>query len=92
MGLLCLVVPGIYLAVRYALFGFCMIGGETDLVRSFQQSAILSAGKQTYLLAIGVSFLVLNVLGAGFLGVGLFLTVPLSILTMLAVYRQLHAD
>ena len=27
IGLLLLVVPGVYLSVRYALFGFCMVAG-----------------------------------------------------------------
>jgi len=44
IGLLLLLVPGVYLAVRYALFAVCMAAGETNLMRSFQQSAILSTG------------------------------------------------
>jgi uncharacterized membrane protein len=89
IGLLLLVVPGIYLAVRYALFGFCLATGETNLMRSFQRSAILSTGSKTYLLWILVFFLVLNVLGASLLGIGLFITIPLSVLMMTTIYRQL---
>ena len=89
LGLLLLVIPGVFLGVRYALFGFCMAAGETNLVRSFQQSAILSMGAKTDLLWILVALLVLNVLGASLLGVGLFITVPLSVLMMTAVCRQL---
>jgi len=90
IGLLLLVVPGIYLGVRYALFGFCLATGETNLTRSFQHSAILSTGSKTYLLWILVFLLVLNVLGAGLLGIGLFITVPLSVLMMTTIYRQLN--
>lgn len=91
VGLALLVVPGIYLGVRYALFGFSMVTSEADLMHSFRQSAILSAGTKTYLLAILVSLLVLNVVGASLLGLGLFVTVPLSVLMMTAVYQQLSA-
>lgn len=91
VGLVLFVVPGLYLGVRYALFGFCMVTREADPIHSFPQSAILSAGTKTYLLAICVSLLVLNVLGASLLGLGLFVTVPLSVLMMTAVYRQLDA-
>ncbi len=90
LGLLLLVVPGVYLSVRYALFGFCMAAGKTDLMRSFQHSAILSTGSKTYLLWILVFLLVLNVLGASLLGIGLFITVPLSVLMMTTTYRQLN--
>jgi hypothetical protein len=88
VGLVLLVVPGVYLGVRYALFGFCMAAGETNPIRGFQQSAILSTGTETRLLAIFVALLVFNALGASLLGLGLFITVPLSVLTMTAVYRQ----
>lgn len=90
IGLLLLVVPGIYLGVRYALFGFCVATGETNLMRSFQRSAILSRGSKTDLLWVLVFLLVLNVLGASLLGIGLFITVPLSVLMMTTIYRQLN--
>ena len=89
LGLLLLVVPGVYLGVGYALFGFCMAAGETNLVRSFEQSAILSTGKQGYLLRVFFVLFVLNVVGASVLGLGLFITVPVSLLMMTAVYRKL---
>lgn len=89
VGLVLLIVPGLYLGVRYGLFGFCMVTGEADLLHSFQHSAILSAGTQASLLAILVSLLVLNGLGASLLGLGLFVTVPLSVLMMTAVFQQL---
>jgi hypothetical protein len=89
IGLLLLVVPGVYLGVRCALFGFCFAGGETNLLRCFQQSATLSKGATTGLLRILAVLLVLNLLGASLLALGLFITVPLSVLVMTDVYRQL---
>jgi hypothetical protein len=89
IGLLLLVVPGVYLGVRYALFGFCFASGETNLLRCFQQSAILSKGATTGLLWILAALFVLNLLGASLLALGLFITVPLSVLIMTDVYRQL---
>jgi hypothetical protein len=91
MGLLLLVAPGVYLGVRFAMFGFCMAASETNLARSFRQSAILSTGAKPYLLRVFVVLLVLNVLGASLFGLGLFITVPLSVLMMTAVYRQLSS-
>jgi hypothetical protein len=91
IGLVLMVVPGVYLAVRYALFGFRIATGETTLQCSFQESAALTAGTRTYLLGILIALFLLNVLGASVLGLGLFITVPLSVLTMTAVYRQLRA-
>jgi hypothetical protein len=70
------------------VFGFCIAAGETNLMRTFLQSAILSSGTKMHLLGIFVVLLVLNVLGTSLLGLGLFITVPLSVLMMTAVYRQ----
>ena len=89
VGLLLLVIPGLYLGVGYGLFGFCLASGEADLLHSFRRSALLSAGAKAPLLGIWTSLLVLNVLGASLLGLGLFLTLPLTVLIMTAVYRQL---
>lgn len=91
IGLPLLVVPGVYFSVRYTLFGFRMAASETNLVRSFQQSAILSVGAEIYLLRILLALFVLNTVGACLLGLGLFITVPLSGLMMTAVYRQLSS-
>lgn len=91
-GLMLLVVPGVYLAVRYALFGFCLADGETNLGRCFQQSAMLSTGARLYLLRILVVLLILNVLGASLLGLGLLITVPLSVLMLTAAYQQVRAE
>ena len=91
VGLMLLIVPGVYLGVRYALFGFCMAEAqaETDLRRSFHQSAILSAGVWTGLFEVLAALLLFNVLGACLLGLGLFITVPLSALVTTGIYRQL---
>jgi len=89
IGLLLLVVPGVYLGVRYALFGFCMADTGADLTYSFRQSAILTAGTEIKLFGILAGLLLLNVLGASVLGLGLFITIPLSALVTTAIYRQL---
>jgi len=91
IGLGLLIVPGVYLGVRYSMFAFCMVSDEPSLARTFERSAILTSGRMTCLLSIFVALLLLNAIGAGLLGLGLFVTVPVSALTMSAVYRQLSA-
>jgi hypothetical protein len=89
VGLVLVLIPGIYLSIHYMWFGFCIVSGETNLVRSFQQSAILSAGSKIHLFAIFALLFIFNFLGACILGLGLLITIPLSVLTLTAVYRQL---
>jgi hypothetical protein len=91
VGLLFLVVPGVYFGVRYAFFGFCMAAGESDLIMSFRQSAILSAGAWVNLLRVFAVLLLFNFLGASLLGLGLAITIPVSALLATAIYRQLKS-
>jgi hypothetical protein len=91
IGLVLLIVPGLYLASRLALFSFRLIDGEANLLGSFRASAALTHGVLAQLALLLVALFLLNVLGACVLGLGLFLTVPFSVLTLAAVYRQLAA-
>jgi hypothetical protein len=88
-GLVLLVIPGIYLNARYAFVGFCQVAGQENLPASFEQSARLSTGNMASLMIIIGSLLFFNFIGACLLGIGLLVTIPLSVLTMTAVYKQL---
>src|SRR5215467_393510 len=89
IGTLLLIVPGVYLGVRYALFGLCLADSRAGLVHSFRKSAILSAGTWTKQFGILAALVLLNLLGASLVGVGLFVTIPVSVLVATAIYRQL---
>ncbi len=88
-GLVLLIVPGLFLAARFALFGFQNAAGEGGVLRSFKQSADLTRGATGRLAATLVTLFVFNLLGAALLGLGLFVTVPLSVLMMASIDRQL---
>lgn len=90
-GLGLLVVPGIVLAARFALFGFQNAAEEGAVLESFKQSWNLTRGTTGRLAATVVTIFAFNLLGAALLGVGLFVTVPLSVLMMTSIDRQLSA-
>ena len=92
VGLALLVVPGIYLAARLGLFSFRLVEGESNLAAAFRQSAALSKGALGQLSLLITALLLLNVLGAAVLGLGLFVTVPLSALMVASLYRQLTSS
>jgi hypothetical protein len=89
IGLGLLIVPGVFLGARCALFGFCFAGGQTNVLRCFQQSALLTKGATAGLAWTLLALLVLNLVGASLLALGLFVSVPVSLLVMTDVYRQL---
>ena len=90
-GLLLLILPGIYLGLRYSLFGFSLASGDTGLIASFQESARLGKDAGALLFTFFAFLFLLNLLGASLLGLGLIVTVPLSVLMTVSVVRQLGA-
>jgi hypothetical protein len=88
IGLLLLVIPGVYLGGRYGFFTFDMVEKNSGITESFQASATLmngSTGKIAYYLFL---LLLLNIFGALFIGLGLLITVPVSALTMASLYQE----
>jgi hypothetical protein len=90
-GLVILLVPGVFIAARFALFGFQNAAQDAGVIGSFKQSADLTRGATGRLAATLVTLFVFNLLGAALLGVGLFVTVPISVLMMASIDRQLSA-
>ena len=89
-GFVLLIAPGAYLGTKYALYAFHFAEGHSNLKQSFQQSAVTSRGSWWFLFWFSVFIFLLNVLGASILGVGLIITVPLSVLMKTSIYCQLR--
>lgn len=91
IGLVLLVVPGIYLAIKYAFFGFVMVDKKTGVMDSLKASAKLTDGVKWELFGFGIVMCILNMLGALALMIGLFVTVPISLMASAYVYRKLES-
>jgi uncharacterized membrane protein len=89
VGLLLLIVPGVYLAVRYAFAGFLVADRRTEVLDSFHESSELTRGVRGRLFLLMLVLFLLNLAGALLFGVGLLFTVPLSAFAMTLVYRRL---
>jgi uncharacterized membrane protein len=89
-GLVLLVVPGIYLAVRYALFAQVIATRSTSAFDALRNAAALSEGRWWTVLAVILMALLLNLAGAALLGLGLLITFPVSLLATSNLYRSLQ--
>lgn len=90
VGLVLFIVPGLYLGARWAFFGFELLTAG-NLLSAFQRSARLTEAVTARLAGVLGVLLLLNLLGAAVLGLGLLLTVPLSLLVLTDLYRQLES-
>jgi CBS domain containing-hemolysin-like protein len=66
LGLVLLVVSGIFLAARFALFSFQIAAGKGGVVESFGKGAELTRGATGQLAATLAALVVFNLLGAAF--------------------------
>ena len=89
-GLALLVVPGIYLAVRYVFFGQVIARRSTSALEALRDAAALSEGRWWTLCVFLVLVLLLNLAGAAVLGIGLLITFPVSLLATSDLYWSLR--
>lgn len=90
-GLVLLVVPGIYVAVRYALFGHIL--ANTARIGSCGPAGCcgaLSHGRWWTVCGFVLMALLLNLAGAALLGVGLIITFPVTLLATSSLYLSLQ--
>jgi uncharacterized membrane protein len=93
VGLIALILPGIYLAVRLQFYKFLVVEHEDmGVVDSLKQSLNMSRGHFWKLFAFVVIVIIINIAGALAFGVGLLVTVPVSVLASTLVYKKLHGQ
>lgn len=90
LGLVLLIVPGIYLALRYQFFSYLIIDKNLGPIEALKGSAVMTDGVKWKLFGLSLTLLGLNLLGVVALVVGLLVTVPMSIMAYVYVYRALR--
>lgn len=88
-GLLLLIVPGIYWAIRFGFYGYLIVDRNTRVMESLKKSAEITKGSVWHLFLLG---LVLGgIMTAGLLcfGIGIFFTYPTILVATAFVYRKL---
>lgn len=90
IGTVLLIVPGIYIAVRFKFFPFIAVEHENasieDLIKMTEK---VTRGHFWPVLAFLLLATLLNILGALLLVVGLFVTVPVTLFATAHVYNKL---
>jgi hypothetical protein len=87
-GLLLLVVPGVYLAVRYAPFGHVIASRQVSGLEALREAGALTQGRWWKVCSFMLLLLALNLAGAALLGLGLLITFPVSLLAASSFLRE----
>jgi uncharacterized membrane protein len=89
IGLIFLVIPGIYVALKYQFFSEIIIDKNVSALEALQQSGEITKGNLLNLFIAGIVLAVVFILGIIALGIGLFVTFPVVTLAYTYIYRQL---
>jgi uncharacterized membrane protein len=89
-GLLLFVVPGVYVAVRYALFGHALADGDKSAVEALREAGDLSRSRWWSVCRFLALLLACNLAGAALLGLGLLVSFPVSLVASASFFRTLQ--
>lgn len=90
-GLLLLIVPGIILAIQFGYFSFAMIEKNLGPIEALKKSKTITKGNLWRLFFLHILLGLINLLGVLCLLVGLFATIPTTMVASAYVYRKLSA-
>lgn len=89
-GIFLLVIPGIFVAIRFQFFPYYIIEhGDTGII-ALQKSYHDTRHLTLELLLFGITVLAANVVGAALFGVGIIITYPLTTLASALIYKGLQ--
>jgi hypothetical protein len=90
VGLALLVVPGIIWAVQFGFFPYVIVSERLGPLSALRKSSSLTVGVKNRLVIFAFALLGINLLGLIPFGLGLILTIPLSVIAVAHVFRQLE--
>ncbi len=91
VGFVLLVVPGVIWGLKFGYSSFLVVDRKLDPIEAFRESSRLTSGVKGQLFWFALLLFGLNLLGAIALGVGLFVTVPTTVIAAAYVFRKLQA-
>lgn len=91
IGTVLLIVPGIYLGIRFSMFSFAVVDEGLGPVEALKRSWELTEGQALNLFLLGLVFAGLEIAGVIALCVGIFVAVPVVMMGSVFVYRRLQS-
>ena len=88
-GCILLIIPGIIIGIRLQFYVYLMIDRNASAIESLKESFALTRGATWDLFVFGIMLGLINLAGALCLLIGLFATVPTSMVALAYVYRKL---
>jgi uncharacterized membrane protein len=91
LGFVALVIPGIYLALRFQFTIPLIIDKNLNITEAMKQSTALTSGIKLSLFGFDLAALGVIILGAIVFGIGIFVAMPVVWLAYIHLYKKLSA-
>ena len=91
-GMILLLIPGIYWAIKFQFFGYCVVDQKLNPIEALRQSSRITQDVKWKLFGFGILLWLINILGVICLVVGLFVTIPTTLVAYAFVYRKLMSQ
>jgi uncharacterized membrane protein len=92
LGLICLIVPGIYFALRFFFTKTLIVDKDLGIIDAMKESTKMTNGIKWQLSVLCLAMLGVMILGGIALGVGIFVAVPIIWLAEIYVYKKLSQE
>jgi len=89
IGTLLFLIPGIIWSVQFMFFGYFIVDKELGPIKALRRSSQITKGIRADLFVFTLVIYILNLVGEIAFLVGLFVTVPMTLVALARVYRKL---
>ncbi len=88
-GLFLLIIPGVIWGIKYSMFPYFIVDAKMGPIEAIKASGKATSGAKFHLFLFGLLLLLVNLVGMLALGIGLFVSIPVTMVSYAYVYRQL---
>ena len=89
IGTLLLVIPGIIVSLMFLYVGYLIVDRHMGPIEALKRSQAITNGVKWPLFLFGLIVIILNIIGLACLGIGLLVSIPITMMASAYVYRQL---
>jgi len=92
IGLILLIVPGMYLAIKYQFVPYLIVDKNMDVIEAFKKSGKMTDGSKWNLFLLTILLVIIILLGFLAFIVGIFVALPIAMVAVAYVYRKLSSN